>query len=257
MRIFVVNMGRAKARRQHMTQQCEKLGLNPEFHVAVDGEQLTREHYAKVDRNIRRRMGLKPHADGSIGNWLSHRALMREVVANGPETAAILEDDVEVSPELPSVLSALEQRPVAFDIVKMSRRALGKTFIPYKPLLTGYNIGRVRYHDFGSEGYVITREAARRFLAATPKMTWEIDQAINNYWENGLNVYYLDPPVVFHRGWKDSQIEEDRGRSRQVLRHTENPVMTLLRRTPWVVRRYLARRREFRRRMREDKEAIT
>ena len=248
MRIFVVNLVRAKDRRQRMTQQFEKLGLKPEFHAAVDGRQLSREHYAKVNRNIRQRMGLKPQANGAIANWLSQRELMREIVANGPETAAIFEDDVEVSPELPSVLAALERRPVAFDIVKMSRRTLSKAFIPHKQLLSGYNIGRVRYHDFGSEGYVITREASRRFLAATPKMTWEIDQAINNYWENGLNVYYLDPPVVFHGRWNDSQIEEDRIRSRQVLRQTENPVMTLLRRTPWVVRRYLARRREFRRR---------
>ena len=255
MRMFVINLVRAKDRRQRMSQQFAKLGLKPKFHDAVDGKQLTGEHYAEVDRVTRQRMGLKPQADGSIANWLSQRQVMREIVENGPETVAIFEDDAELSRELPSVLAALERRPASFDVVKLNRRTPSKAFIPYKQLSTGYNIGRVRYHDFGTEGYVIARDAARRFLEVTPKMMWELDQAINNYWENGLNVYYLDPPVVCHGGWTDSQMEEDRARSRLLHRQTENAVMTLWRRTPWSIRRQLSRRREFRRRIREDKEA--
>ena len=204
MRMFVINLVRAKDRRQRMSQQFAKLGLKPKFHDAVDGKQLTGEHYAEVDRVTRQRMGLKPQADGSIANWLSQRQVMREIVENGPETVAIFEDDAELSRELPSVLAALERRPASFDVVKLNRRTPSKAFIPYKQLSTGYNIGRVRYHDFGTEGYVIARDAARRFLEVTPKMMWELDQAINNYWENGLNVYYLDPPVVCHGGWTDS-----------------------------------------------------
>ena len=254
MRIFVINLARAKYRRQPMSQQFAKLGLEPEFHEAVDGRHLTREQYAEVDRSTRQRMGLKPQADGSIANWLSQRQVMQEILKNGPETVAIFEDDAELSPELPSVLAALERRPVDFDIVKLNRRTSSKAFIPCQLLVTGHNIGRVRYHDFGTEGYVITRAAARRFLEVTPKMMWEIDQAINNYWENGLNIYYLDPPVVVHGGAMDSQIEEDRTRSRHLHRRTESAVMALWRRTPWAIRRYLSRRREFRRRIREDTE---
>lgn len=254
MRMFVINLARAKDRRQRISQQFAKVGLKPEFHEAVDGRRLTAEHYAEVDRRTRRRMGLRPQADGSIANWLSQRQVMREIVENGPETAAIFEDDAELAPELPSVLAALEQRPISFDIVKLNRRTPSKAFIPYKQLKTGHNIGRIRYHDFGTEGYVITRDAARRFLEATPKMTWEMDMAINNYWENGLNVRYLDPPVVFHGGEQDSQIEDDRRRSRQLHRQSRNPVTTLWLRTPWSIQRYLSRRREFTRRIREDKE---
>ena len=255
MRMFVINLARAKDRKQRATQQFARVGLKPEFHEAVDGRKLTEDHYAEVDRRTRQRMGLRPQADGSIANWLSQRQVMREIVENGPETAAIFEDDAELSSELPAVLAAVEQRPAFFDIVKLNRRRPGKTFIPYKQLSTGHRIGRVRYHDFGNEGYVITRDGARRFLESTPKMMWEIDMAINNYWENGLNIYYLDPPVVFHGGAHDSQIEEDRRQSRQLHRQTQNPVITLCRRTPWSIRRQLSRSREFRRRVREDRGA--
>ena len=251
----MINLARAKERRQRISQQFEELGLEPEFHEAVDGRHLTEEDYAQVDRSTTRRKGLKPQADGLIGNWLSQRRVMRQIVENGPETVAIFEDDAELSSELPWVLNALEQRPVSFDVVKLNRRRPHKTFIPYKQISTGHKIGRVRYHDSGTEGYVITRDAARRFLEETPKMTWALDHAINNYWENRLNIYYLDPPVVFHGDRNDSQIEEDRRRSRQVHRETENPAMILWRRTPWSIRRYLTRRREFIRRIREDREA--
>ena len=235
-----------------MSEQFSQLGLKFDFHEAVDGRKLTEDHYAKVDRWTRQRMGLRPQADGSIGNWFSHRQVMQEIVENGPEAAAIFEDDAELASQLPDVLAALERPSFFFDIVKLNRRSMNKAFIPYRQLTTGHHIGRIRYHDFGAEGYVITREAARRFLEITPRMMWTIDQAINNYWENGLNVYYLDPPVVMHEG-QDSQIEEDRRRSRELHRQTENSIITLWRRAPWSIRRYLSRRREFKRRIRQDK----
>ncbi len=253
MRVFVINLARAEARRCHMLRQLTELGLEAEFHEAVDGRHLTREQYAQVDRNTRRRMGLKPQADGSIANWLSQRRVMQEVAENGPEVFAIFEDDTELSPDLPSVLAALEQRPLAFDVVKLSRRTPEKAFVSSMRLPTGHSLGRVRYHDFGCEGYVITREAARRFLASTPKMTWEIDQAINYYWENGLNILYLDPPVVFHDDRGASQIEGDRALSRQRHRDTTNPAYVLWRRGIHCVRREFSRRREFHRRIREDR----
>lgn len=256
MRVFVINLARAGARRSRMLQQFTELGLEVEFHEAVDGRHLTREQYAQVDRNSRRRMGLKPQADGSIANWLSQRRVMQEVAEDGPEVFAILEDDAVLSPDLPSVLAALEQRPFAFDIVKLNRRSPEKAFVSSMRLSTGHSVGRVRYHDFGCEGYVITREAARRFLAATPKMTWEIDQAINYYWENGLNILYLDPPVVFHGDHDASQIEEGRALARQRHLRTTNPAYVLWRRGIRSIAREFSRRREFQRRLQEDRTGI-
>ena len=254
MRLIVINLDRAKCRRQRVTEEFRKVGLDAEFHVAVDGKRLTARDYDQVDRSTPRRMGHKPQGDALIGNWLSQRQVMKEVVENGPDMVAIFEDDVELSPALPCLLTALERDKIFFDIVKLSRRKTEKTFIPYRKLSSGHVIGRVRYHDSGTEGYVITREAARRFLTQTPKMTWALDQAINNYWENGLNIYYLDSPVVFHGGSDDSLIEQDRKRSRELHRRTENQMMILCRRIPWTFQRYESRRQEFRRRVREDKE---
>ena len=246
MKAFVINLERAVERRRRMEQQFAALGLEAAFHPAVDARELTPEHYALVDRETRRRLGLWPQADGSIANWISQRRVMRKIVENGPETAAIFEDDAGLSAELPVVLDALDRRPFAFDVVKLNRRS-SKPFIPCERLETGHRVGRVRYHDYGSEGYVITREAARHFLESTPLMMREIDQALSRFWENGLNVFYVDPPVVSHDEQDDSQIERDRRRARKAHRRAEGAFSVTWRRVVSAVSRDFQRRAAFRR----------
>ena len=250
MRLVLINLAQAEVRRQRMREQLEALGLVAEFHEAIDGRCLGPEHYAQIDRDTRRRLGLWPQADGSIANWLSQRQVMQEIVDHGPEMVAIFEDDAGLSPQLPSVLAALESRPFDFDVIRMNRRSPKKTFIPSERLTSQHKAGRVRYSDYGSEGYVITRDAARRFLATTPKMMWEIDQALSRFWENGLNVFYVDPPVVFHNEKDDSQIENDRKRSRGKQRNTDGTAYVLWRREIAATNRKVRQRLAFRRLLR-------
>ncbi|MCY3825500.1 MAG: glycosyltransferase family 25 protein [Nitrospinae bacterium] len=252
MKVFVINLERAEDRRRRMEEQFESLGLEATFYPAVDAKELTPDHYAQVDRETRWRLGLWPQADGSVANWISQRQVMREIAKNGPETAAIFEDDAGLSAELPAVLDALERRPFAFDVIKLNRRSLKKTFIPCERLATGHRVGRVRYHDYGSEGYVITREAARHFLENTPLMMREIDQALSRFWENGLNVFYVDPPVVSHDEQDDSQIERDRKLARKKHKRADGVLFVTWRRFVSAIVRDIRRRAAFRRLLRGE-----
>ena len=252
MHLFVINLEQAVDRRISMQAQMQALGLNADFHRAIDGEKLTPEQFAKVDREARRRLGLYPQANGSIANWLSQRQVMQKVVKNGPEMIAIFEDDALLSTDLPAVLAALELRPFAFDVVKLNRRSWRKTFIPCHQLTTGHRVGRIKYADSGSEGYVLTREAASHFLNRTPQMVREIDQSIPRFWESGLNVFYLDPPIVAHGGQEDSQIENDRVQARQLHKTTSGLAYKLWRRMVTGLASRAKRRTAFRRLLRGD-----
>ena len=117
-------------------------------------------------------------------------------------------------------------------------------------LRQGIKSARLRYHDYGSEGYVLTRDAARHFLTNTSKMIWEIDQALSRFWENGLNVFYLDPPIVSHDEGSVSQIEGDREHSRRRQRHDDSVMHVLRRRMVSSLVRKAHRRLAFRRLMR-------
>lgn len=255
MPLVLINLERAEARRLRMEKEFASLGLSFEIRTAIDGRRLTADHYALIDRDARRSLGLYPLPDGSIANWLTQRQAMRDLVENGPEMMAVFEDDARLTPALPKILSILEERRFAFDIVFLHRRNPGRTFIPCIRMDEGHALGRVRYADYGSESYVITRAAARHFLETTPIMVREIDQSLSRFWDNGLNIFYVDPPIVHSDGAHDSQIEDGRIAGRRDLYdtdHRHHRALVLWRRTVSGIRRGIRKRLAFRRLMRGE-----
>ena len=112
------------------------------------------------------------------------------------------------------MLDALEGKADKFDVVKLQRRTSAPYFPVYQ-LLRSHSLGRLRYHDRGCDGYVITRRASAHLLERFPVTYWEIDQIIPRFWDNGLrNVLYVNPPVVAHDGLLPSYIEGKRLQAR-------------------------------------------
>ena len=210
MRIVVINLKRASERRERMAREFAAVGLPFEIKEAIDGRLLSDDHLSQVDWGSRRRLGIQPPADGGIANCLTQREVMQDLVENGPDMMGIFEDDARLALGLPDVLKALEQQPFDFDVVALNRRHPKRRFIPCISLTDRHTAGRVRFSDSGSEGYVITRTAARRFLEITPMMVLSSDHAVLHYWTNGLNVFYVDPPVVHHGGYEGTFIGTNR-----------------------------------------------
>ena len=253
MRVVLINLAHAKVRRERMAAAFARIGLEFDVWPAVDARIVTDKDRELVDHEARRRLGLYPIPDGSLANTLSQRAAMGDLVENGPETMAVFEDDATFDDALPEVLSALEVRCDLFDVVVLQRRNPGREFVPSISLPTGHTLGRVRFADYGSNGYVITRDAARRFLERTPRMVREIDQALSRFWDNGLNVLYVDPPVVSHDRALESQIEETRQPSRAAHRTARRRPAVFARRLAAAVSREVHRRILFRRLLRADR----
>ena len=120
-------------------------------------------HLAQVDGDRRRRLGLRPHDNGSIACWLTHREVMRDLVANGPEMMAVFEDDARLTPKLPEVLDALELKPFSFDVVSLYRGHPRRAFIPCFALtgrlrrrpctVFGHRLRGIRRHPGGSQAF--------------------------------------------------------------------------------------------------------
>ena len=258
MRIVLISLERATERRRRMAVEFERVGLEYEIWPAKDARTLTDEDRAFVDRAQRYRLGLHPVPDGSLACTLSERAAMHELVRNGPETMAVFEDDARFGAELPAVLQTLERQPHMFDVVKLQRRNLRRPFIPTISLPTGHRLGRVRFADYGSEGYVITREAARSLLQRIPRMVRDLDHELSYFWENGLNVLYLDPPVVREDEAYGSQIHDTRSVERLLHRRERLRRPTILvRRLKAIISNDIRRRLAFRRLLRSDRAAAT
>ena len=237
-----------------MAAEFARAGIGYEVWPAVDARTLTDEDRGLVDHGARRRLGLYPIPDGSLANTLSQRAAMRDLVDNGPGMMAVFEDDSTFDPALPEVLSELEARDDLFDVVVLQRRNPRRRFAACTSLPSGHVLGRVRFSDYGSNGYVITRAAARCFLERTPRMVREIDQALSRFWDNGLDVLYVHPPVVSHDQVLRSQIEETRHVERADHRPARRKPAVFVRRLAAGVARDVRRRIIFRRLLRADRE---
>ena len=254
MRIVLISLERATERRARMAEEFTRVGLDYEIWPAKDARTLTDEDRAFVDRAARERLGLYPIPDGSLACTLSERSAMHDLVKNGPESMAVFEDDARFETGLPAVLQALERQTNEFDIVKLQRRNLRRPFIPTISLPTGHRLGRVRFSDFGSEGYVITREAARLLLERIPRMVRDLDHELSYFWENGLNVLYLDPPVVREGTEYGSQIHDTRSTERLIHRRERLRRPTILmRRLKALASNDIRRRIAFRRLVRSDR----
>ena len=235
-----------------MEREFSSVSLPYEIKEAIDGRHLLESDLAQVDWSGRRRLGLRPQARGSIANWLTQREVMQDLIQNGPEMVAIFEDDARFDRDLPEVLDRLESKPFSFDVVSLLRSHPKRPFVPSHSLTSRHNAGRVRFVDVGSAGYVITQPAARHFLQTTPKMLLAIDHALLRFWVNGLNVFYVDPAVVYTEGIDDSQIEEDRRTARKLQHQRDGAARILLRRTIAGAQRAVHKRVAFRRLLRGE-----
>lgn len=211
MRILVINLARSTGRKRSMQQRLAALGLAHEFLEATAGCALTASDTALADDGRRRRRFRRPLSDNEIACFISHRRAMARLVASGDPMMAILEDDIVLSADLPRALAAIEAQDGLFDVVDLGWAGKrSQFFVPCRPLTTDLWLGRTGYLATGAVGYVISRSAAGRFLFQTKRFVDELDRELHRYWVNGLDIYSLSRPVVFHDNAVSSTIDETR-----------------------------------------------
>jgi len=232
MESILISLQRSEHRKRMATSQFSALGLDFKVLDATDWRSLTKADWNLVDLEVRYREGCRPLPQGAVACWLSHRRALLDLVENDPEIKTIFEDDVKLGEKLPQIFDATGKFDWPFDMIFLSKMNQ-KPFVPLLPLALNYAIGRFRYTDHGALGYVITRSAALRFLIWAPRVIYLIDQALRRYWEHGLNVYTLSPPVIMHGDRGYSLIGESLGATPRPFRYHPMRVMrkiqTLLR----------------------------
>jgi len=210
MKSIVISLPHARERRERIAQRFVELDLPFEFMDAVDARELTDADVAAVDTRYRRRWGLRPLAPAEVACWRSHARAIAQAGASSDAMTAVFEDDAILLPELPTVLDALEDCDAPFDLVSLARQNPEKPLTGTRPLAAGRSMGRVRYTEYGAYGYVITREAAAYLAGCMTRMRLPADMELMFFWVHGLNLYFLDAPVVEHDDDVPSQIAADR-----------------------------------------------
>ncbi len=144
---------------------------------------------------------------GEIGCFASHAALWRELADGGAEAMVVLEDDLLIDPgffaQLPTVVAALAEHPFVRLHAKapVAARVIGR--------VAGRHVVRYRGIAFGTQGYILRREGARRWLGSICSVVRPVDDEIDRFWVHGVpNVGIYPFPILELSG--PSTIEGER-----------------------------------------------
>jgi glycosyl transferase family 25 len=213
--IFVINLERDAERRRHMEAVLRGLGLEAEFVAAVDGRTLNDADRAAYDADRALRVYGVAMMDSELGCYLSHYRLYARMVREGLETALILEDDVEISQDLPAVLEDLLASPDRGWLVVRLESLRGHVREPRSTKFLGTRVAelprgaglyRLGTHVLGAGAYLIRRDGAERLLAYGKRIFMPIDHTMDRFWENGIVPYVVRPFPVRQRTDFESRI---------------------------------------------------
>ena len=195
MPIYVIALKDSTERRQIMTERLSELGLEFTFIDAVIGRNLSEHDISEVTTPHRQQHLPAPLSKGAIGGALSHLETWKKIAAGDAPMALILEDDAILTPDLIPTLKRLQKLVGKLDIVNLHFRG-GRPLIDVAQLSEKHRLTSCRYNSIGAESYVISREAADHLAARYLPMIFEVDLFLNRWWEHGLHILTVNPPVA-------------------------------------------------------------
>ncbi len=203
LKVFVINLARAAARRDAMRQRLDALGLDYAFIEAVDGREIDVAAHPAYDRKRRRYAYGRDLTASELGCALSHRAACERLLAEGLDQALVLEDDVVFHADFPAVMAAILASEQPFDMVrfvddkKMRRRRRRRVAHLKGDALSGdYWLVRLETTLGGAHAYLLRRSGAEKLLPALQRNWLAVDTLMGRSWEHGLVWFTVEPAPV-------------------------------------------------------------
>ena len=193
--IFVIALEDAFTRRKVISERLGSLGLDFTFIDAIYGRNLASDEIGNVTTVSRQKYLPHPLSKGAIGAGLSHLAAWHKIAAGEASMALVLEDDAILDKGIEDILQRLSLLEDRIDIVNLHFRG-GRPLTDITELSGSYRLSSCKYNSIGAESYVITRKAAAHLAKQYLPMIYEVDLFLNRWWEHGLHILTVTPPVV-------------------------------------------------------------
>ncbi|MGK9086162.1 glycosyltransferase family 25 protein [Brucella intermedia] len=198
---YVINLDRATDRHQQIEAEFKRVGVPLVRVSAIDGLTLPggmpelSQPYLQHWR--------QPRRPKEIGRFLSHKECLARIASGGGPFGAVFEDDMVLSPQIGHLLQSADWIPDEVDIVKLesdgSRVFLGPllSFPRLEPRL-----GKLLSVHLCAGGYIVSRNAARRFLSIMEERFIPVDTLMFHPKYNApgdFNIYQVVPAVCVQR----------------------------------------------------------
>ncbi len=192
---FIIHLARATERRPQVETLRRSLPVPAEALEAVDSRALTEAEIAAV---YRRRLHAPRYpfslSRNEIACFLSHRKAWRAIVERGLDAGFVIEDDVALTADFPAAWRAAvaHLEPGGFIRFAFRDREAGREV---------YRDDKVRILaprpiGLGMVAQLVSREAARRLLAATEQFDRPVDTTVQMRWVTGLQPLSVIPGGV-------------------------------------------------------------
>nr|QGT49938.1 hypothetical protein Helico4rc_0570 [uncultured Helicobacter sp.] len=176
MKVFVINLLRAKERRETIKKQVQDVPQDFEviFFDAIDaknGEHLAFKNYSNCLSYLFRG---KKTSDGERACFASHYALWLECV-KGAEPIIVLEDDVSLKAEFWTKLRHIAQSP--YEYVRLMYLSQKATFLPLE------NDFLISFDSLmGTQGYYLTPKGASAFILHAKSWFCPVDDYMDMFY---------------------------------------------------------------------------
>jgi glycosyl transferase family 25 len=163
---YVINLGRSPDRRAHMVSELKKAGLDYEFVPACDGRDLDLNDRSVITPEL---LAKSPFPANHGATSLSHIRCYERMIAQGRDTALVLEDDVLLSADINALTDAVAAHLTGSEVALLSFTRQVPMMMARESAVQLPN-GRTLVLPIDLEGicsggaYVITREAAERMV---------------------------------------------------------------------------------------------
>lgn len=192
LKTYLINLDRSSERLQYMDDLLRRLGVSFTRISAVDGKEIDRPDTASTALTL-----------PEIGCFLSHRSVWKRMVLEGISVALIIEDDIELSPDLPLLIKDQQWLPGDDFIIKLdttgTRVALAETGLKAP---TGRNLLELKGRHCGTGGYLLSNAAARRLIELSKTMTVPVDLFLFDAKQcrtADINVFQMVPAPIAHK----------------------------------------------------------
>jgi glycosyl transferase family 25 len=180
--VYVINLDRRPDRLAYMERQLSEMGVAWTRLSATDAEAVSD---AELGAEVALEDPIIRMGRGSQACAVSNFRIFRELAASDRTAVVILQDDMELSPDLAGFLRSDDWIPPGIGLVqfeKWSKRATSKLLGP--PLgvapVSGRTVRRLHSRIGGAGAYLITRAAAAHMLAHKQRLRFPIDHFLFN-----------------------------------------------------------------------------
>lgn len=194
MKIFVISLKSSDDRRRDVERKLANMDF--EFFDA-DNLRANPEHfiYSLYDKEKTRKYKGYVLTIPELGCFASHISLWRRCVELD-EVLLILEDNIDVSDDLPSYLQTIEELTKKYGILKLCN-LFKSNYKVYEQIDDKYVVtSSLKKPGLGTQAYAISPRVAKAYLDIVPGFFEPVDNFIESEWRTKQTVYSLRPNLI-------------------------------------------------------------